>query len=123
PGSGEAVVGIAGGPAAARRGTDKGHGCAHTVFLYSIGASVSRPKESRGSLPRLPVVRSVLYRASSHSSLNAATATRVGGMAEISSLRGLTVLSLKRCRRMDMPAGFGALAMTVSPPPVTAPVT
>src|ERR1035437_6289423 len=44
----------------------------------------------------------------------------VGRNAAAASLRGDTPSPKKR-ERIDWPAGFGALAMTVRPPPVTAP--
>jgi len=46
----------------------------------------------------------------------------VGIIAPKSKYNGLTPL-LKKRLSIDCPAGFGALAITVSPPPVTAPAT
>ena len=46
----------------------------------------------------------------------------VGMRAPIASFPGLTPPSKYR-PRIDWPAGLGALAMTVRPPPVTAPAT
>ena len=46
----------------------------------------------------------------------------VGMRAPTASLRGETPFS-KYWPRMACPAGLGALAITVSPPPVTAPAT
>ena len=46
----------------------------------------------------------------------------VGIRAPIASFPGLTPPSKYR-PRIDWPAGLGALAMTVRPPPVTAPAT
>jgi len=47
----------------------------------------------------------------------------VGGMAPIKRPKGAIVFSGKWSRNIAIPAGFGALAMTVRPPPVTAPAT
>ena len=46
----------------------------------------------------------------------------VGIRAAKAKNAGLTPL-LKKRLRIDWPAGFGAFAITVSPPPVTAPAT
>ena len=54
---------------------------------------------------------------------NRTTATSVGKEAARKSLSGEIVPSEKQPFRMEKPAGLGALAMTVSPPPVTAPAT
>ena len=50
-------------------------------------------------------------------------ATMVGGRAARNSPSGLTDSSSKLDFRIATPAGFGALAMMVRPPPVTAPAT
>jgi len=50
-------------------------------------------------------------------------ATMVGGNAAKNNQSGETLPSGKCSRRIDMPAGFGALAITVKPPPVMAPAT
>ena len=47
----------------------------------------------------------------------------VGGIAAINKPRGLIFFSEKCFLKIDIPAGFGALAITVKPPPVTAPLT
>gem|GEM_PF-6778312 len=47
----------------------------------------------------------------------------VGASAARKSFEGETPVSPKLDWRIDCPAGFGALAMTVRPPPVTAPAT
>lgn len=44
----------------------------------------------------------------------------VGGNAASSKPRGLITPSSKQPFKIENPAGLGALAMTVSPPPVTA---
>ena len=54
---------------------------------------------------------------------NAATATSVGRRAAANNPRGWMDSSSKCPRRIAKPAGFGALAMTVRPPPVTDPAT
>jgi hypothetical protein len=54
---------------------------------------------------------------------NETIATRVGPSADRKSQPALTVLSRKPPRRIESPAGFGAFAITVRPPPVTAPAT
>ena len=58
-----------------------------------------------------------------HSSVNASAATSVGSSAAASRPSGCTASSSKCRRRIDSPAGLGALAITVRPPPVTAPAT
>ena len=50
-------------------------------------------------------------------------ATKVGASAPNNRPIGLTLFSLKYSFKIDIPAGFGAFAMTVKPPPVTAPST
>jgi hypothetical protein len=50
---------------------------------------------------------------------NARRATRVGGRAHRNSRPGAMMPSGKRSRRMLAPAGLGALAIRVSPPPAT----
>jgi len=50
-------------------------------------------------------------------------AIRVGIVAEKKSLPGCTTPSFKYALRIEAPAGLGALAMSVRPPPVTAPDT
>ena len=47
----------------------------------------------------------------------------VGGAAASASQPGLIELSSNVPLRIAKPAGFGAFAMTVSPPPLTAPAT
>ena len=54
--------------------------------------------------------------------MNIASATSVGPSAPANSQMGLTASSKERASRV-WPAGFGALAITVQPPPVTAPLT
>ena len=55
--------------------------------------------------------------------MKAAAATTVGGAAARNNPAGLMVPSSKLPLRIEKPAGFGALAITVSPPPVTAPAS
>ena len=50
-------------------------------------------------------------------------ATIVGGSAPKNRLSGEMAPSLNVLFRIDAPAGLGALAMMVRPPPVTAPVS
>ena len=50
-------------------------------------------------------------------------ATIVGGIAPISKPRGAIACSGKCFFKIEIPAGFGAFAITVRPPPVTAPAT
>ena len=47
----------------------------------------------------------------------------VGTSALMKSLPGLTFSPGKNFERIAWPAGFGAFAITVKPPPVTAPAT
>ena len=47
----------------------------------------------------------------------------VGGSAATSSPKGRIASSSNDPLSMEKPAGFGALAMTIRPPPVTAPAT
>ena len=54
---------------------------------------------------------------------NAHAATTVGAKAPKSISSARIAPSSNPSRRMAAPAGFGALAMTVKPPPVTAPAT
>jgi hypothetical protein len=56
-------------------------------------------------------------------SWKAAAATRVGADAATRSPSGLIAPPSKLSFKSAKPAGFGALAITVSPPPVTAPAT
>ena len=44
-------------------------------------------------------------------------------MAATKSPNGLTLFSEKYLLKIDIPAGLGAFAITVRPPPVTAPAT
>ena len=55
--------------------------------------------------------------------LNRITVTKVGMSAPRSKPSGLTASSLKYFFNILIPAGLGALAITVNPPPVTAPAT
>src|SRR4029077_9223070 len=55
------------------------------------------------------------------SNINAAPAISVGTKAPRKRYSGEIPASPNRDARMDWPAGFGELAITVSPPPVTAP--
>ena len=57
-----------------------------------------------------------------YSTRNAMIAMTVGSKAPTANHTGMTPPSKNRLR-IDWPAGFGALAMTVNPPPVTAPST
>ena len=50
-------------------------------------------------------------------------ATIVGGIAPMSKPRGAIACSGKCFFKIEIPAGFGAFAITVRPPPVTAPAT
>ena len=50
-------------------------------------------------------------------------ATSVGGKAATNKPSGLIFFSEKCFLKIEIPAGFGAFAITVSPPPVTAPLT
>src|SRR4051812_5460296 len=52
-----------------------------------------------------------------------AIAIAVGSNAASSKRTGLIPADPKRPRKIEKPAGFGALAMTVKPPPATAPAT
>ena len=52
-----------------------------------------------------------------------AAAMIVGGNAPNKSPKGLMPVSPKVPFKIPKPAGFGALAITVNPPPVTAPAT
>ncbi len=61
--------------------------------------------------------------APTHRYLNDNAAMRVGGSAANSRPSGWTASSLKYPRKIAMPAGLGALAIMVKPPPVTAPAT
>ena len=54
---------------------------------------------------------------------NARIATNVGGNAATNSPKGWIESSSNDSLSMAKPAGLGALAMTVRPPPVTAPAT
>src|SRR5512138_3716466 len=56
-------------------------------------------------------------------SWNAATATSVGSRAAAARPPAPMAPSWKLSFRMAKPAGLGALAITVRPPPVTAPAT
>jgi hypothetical protein len=57
------------------------------------------------------------------SNRKASSATKVGGKAATSRPNGLIASSSKGLRSIVTPAGFGALAMMVRPPPVTTPAT
>ena len=50
-------------------------------------------------------------------------AISVGGIAAINKPSGLIFFSEKCFLKIEIPAGFGAFAITVSPPPVKAPHT
>lgn len=58
-----------------------------------------------------------------HRSMKQIAATSVGGVAAARRPRGEMPSSPKLSFRIPKPAGFGALAMTVRPPPVIAPAT
>ncbi len=58
-----------------------------------------------------------------YNSMKASAATMVGGKAASNNPNGLTDSSVKLDFRIATPAGFGALAIMVRPPPVTAPAT
>ena len=58
-----------------------------------------------------------------YTTLKAKAAIRVGIAAARSNFPGWTTPSFKYPLRMEAPAGLGALAIKVSPPPVTAPDT
>ena len=58
-----------------------------------------------------------------YNNLNANIATIVGNAAAKNKYNGLTFSFGKNDFSSDIPAGFGALAITVKPPPVTAPET
>ena len=54
---------------------------------------------------------------------NMSAETRVGTRAAKIKFFGEIAPSGKQPRKIEKPAGFGALAITVRPPPVTAPAT
>src|SRR5258708_144051 len=56
-----------------------------------------------------------------YNSINAAPAMRVGTNAPRKRPSGAMPPSPNRDDKIDIPAGFGALAITVNPPPVIAP--
>ena len=85
---------------------ETGHAHGHLEYLESVGDPATG----------LPI-------GSTSQNLKAAIATSVGPSAARSRPSGCMVSSSKWPLSIDIPAGFGAFAITVSPPPVTAPAT
>src|SRR5690606_13383992 len=123
--------------ALAALGADGKHRIRHLlkhVLLMTAGiALVSVDRHDNSSLAKKPPILTALASPAlgarggpalcpAHSRKKRA-ATRVGGRAAPSSLSGEMAPSGKVFFRMAKPAGFGALAITVRPPPVTAPAT
>lgn len=81
--------------------------------LPGLPAGSRRPRRGPGARRPLPYT----------GSRNIAAATRVGARAHRKRRPEEMLPSGKWFFRMAKPAGFGALAITVRPPPVTAPAT
>jgi hypothetical protein len=95
------------------------HGC-----LIKLGKSLIATTDRMVGKAAIPqCVQASLVRTTRHqfSSIKTAPSISVGARAPRKRYRGKIPASPKRDPRIDWPAGFGEFAITVSPPPVTAP--